>query len=171
MSRLVSNWWVALPSSLIAFIILASSCQIVDLKITKAFSDLSSIQTGLNLYALKEHRYPTDTEGLNALVPAVLLREGNDPWGTPYVYRSQGRFYVLYSAGADGEDNRGEGDDVTDSSKKYECDVYGVNCPPDGRLIAAWVALAVFLFSAVVGLLGGARWMFRFTSSIFASRR
>lgn len=80
---------------------------------------IQALETSLDLFDLDIGRYPTDQEGLNALVqrPAGLGRWNGpyvtkansliDPWGRPYVYRQateQGS-YVLYSLGPEG--NRG----------------------------------------------------------------
>jgi general secretion pathway protein G len=82
----------------------------------------------LDLYHLEVGRYPTDQEGLAALVdrppqaavwngPYLKNRESlTDPWGRPYLYRSPGQHgdYDLYSLGADGkEGGEGENRDVT----------------------------------------------------------
>ncbi len=61
---------------------------------------IESFKSSIDLYYLDTARYPTTSEGLNALVkkPSGIdgwngpyLRGGklpNDPWGRPYVYRS-----------------------------------------------------------------------------------
>lgn len=78
----------------------------------------------LDLYHLEVGRYPTDQEGLAALVqrppqaeawngPYLKNRESlTDPWGRAYLYRSPGQHgdYDLYSLGADGKEG-GEGED------------------------------------------------------------
>jgi general secretion pathway protein G len=98
-----------------------------------AKSDTAKIQVEklggvLDLYHLEVGSYPTDQEGLAALVqrptqaaiwngPYLKNRESlTDPWGRPYLYRFPGQHgdYDLYSLGADGKEG-GEGDnrDVT----------------------------------------------------------
>lgn len=86
----------------------------------KAKSDTAKVQiqalsSNLDLYRLDVGRYPSQDEGLVALVkpPASLdgwngpyvKREASliDPWGTPYVYRIPGEHgeYDLISLGAD----------------------------------------------------------------------
>lgn len=78
----------------------------------------------LDLYHLGVGQYPTQEEGLQALVeqppqtekwngPYLKNREALiDPWGNPYVYRIPGEHgeYDLYSLGADGKEG-GEGED------------------------------------------------------------
>lgn len=75
---------------------------------------IQSLGTSLDLFKLDVGSYPTDQEGLEALVrkPAGLdTWDGPyvskavsliDPWGRPYVYKRNGAGYVLYSRGPDG---------------------------------------------------------------------
>jgi general secretion pathway protein G len=84
-------------------------------KVKAARIQIQSFASALDLFYLDAGRYPSSAEGLNALVhPASgvaawngpYLRGGNvpnDPWGTPYVYRSPGEHgaYDLISFGAD----------------------------------------------------------------------
>ncbi len=78
----------------------------------------------LDLYRLEVGRYPTDSEGLEALLEAPpnavswngpYLKKAAalvDPWGEPYIYRRPGEHgeFDIYSLGADGQDG-GEGED------------------------------------------------------------
>ena len=78
----------------------------------------------LDLYRLQVGRYPSEDEGLNALMerPAdapnwdgPYLKKADaliDPWRRPYVYLFPGEHgeYDLYTLGADGADG-GEGED------------------------------------------------------------
>ena len=94
-----------------------------------AKSDTAKIQIEklagvLDLYRLELGRYPTDEEGLVALVEKPAQADGwngpylknrdalTDPWGKPYVYKSPGDHgeYDLYTLGADGKEG-GEGED------------------------------------------------------------
>ena len=94
-----------------------------------AKSDTAKIQIEklagvLDLYRLELGRYPTEEEGLVALVEKPAQADGwngpylknrdslTDPWGKPYVYKSPGEHgeYDLYTLGADGKDG-GEGED------------------------------------------------------------
>lgn len=82
----------------------------------------------LDLYHIEIGRYPTDQEGLVALVerpgqaavwngPYLKNRDSlTDPWGRPYLYRAPGQHgeYDLFSLGADGkEGGDGEARDIT----------------------------------------------------------
>jgi len=89
----------------------------------KAKADIRSVQSMLALFKTDTGRFPTTSEGLEALVTNPGLngysREGYldkspvDPWGTRYVYISPGlhsKNYDLESYGKDGEDGGGEDD-------------------------------------------------------------
>jgi general secretion pathway protein G len=80
--------------------------------------ELKSMATALDLFLLDEGRYPTQQEGLQALVtkpgdlanwngPYLKTGAGGvplDPWGHPYQYRYSGQSgdYDLFSNGPDG---------------------------------------------------------------------
>jgi general secretion pathway protein G len=81
----------------------------------------------IDLYRLEVGSYPSEQQGLKALVEAPsgvatwngpYLKKADalvDPWGRPYVYRFPGRHgdYDLYTLGADGRDGgEGENQDV-----------------------------------------------------------
>lgn len=89
---------------------------------------IQSLATNLDLFKLDVGRYPTQEEGLKALVerPAVAARWNGpyirkqdsllDPWGVPYVYRNPGQHgeFDLFSLGGDKvEGGEGENRDVT----------------------------------------------------------
>ncbi len=82
----------------------------------------------LDLYRLETGRYPTEDEGLRALVEKpvgverwngpYLKKEDSllDPWGNVYLYRFPGEHgeYDIYSLGSDGQEGGdGESSDVT----------------------------------------------------------
>lgn len=90
----------------------------------KAKADIRSVQSMLALFKTDTGRFPTTSEGLEALVTNPGLknysREGYldrapiDPWGTRYIYISPGlhsKDYDLESYGKDGEDG-GTDDDA-----------------------------------------------------------
>jgi len=92
-----------------------------------ASADIATLKTALGKFEMAAGRYPTESEGLQALVqrPSSLPESVNwqrgletrtvptDPWGNDYVYRrpSEGE-YELFSMGPDGrpdtEDDIGE---------------------------------------------------------------
>ncbi|WP_081944871.1 type II secretion system major pseudopilin GspG [Sphingopyxis sp. MWB1] len=87
--------------------------------VTKAKTDIATLETALEQYRLDNLTYPATTDGLNALVtpPPALpqperYRRGGyikklpaDPWGRPYHYQApgaNGKAFDLWSMGADG---------------------------------------------------------------------
>ncbi|MEO1251894.1 MAG: type II secretion system major pseudopilin GspG [Pseudomonadota bacterium] len=91
--------------------------------VRKAKIDIKLIEAALDQYRLDMFNYPTQQQGLDALIeaptnsagdyrPGGYLRGGAplDPWGNPYQYRFPGERGVvdIYSLGADGETG-GEG--------------------------------------------------------------
>lgn len=93
-------------------------------RVTAAKTDISSIMQALKLYKLDNHRYPTNEQGLDALVnrpsngpspsnwKSYMDKLPHDPWGQPYQYLNpgvKGEVDVL-SFGADGKSG-GEGFD------------------------------------------------------------
>lgn len=96
-----------------------------DARVTAARTDVNNLMQALKLYRLDNQRYPTNEQGLAALVakPAAspvppnwrryLDKLPNDPWGRPYQYLNpgvNGEIDVL-SLGADGQTG-GEGTDA-----------------------------------------------------------
>jgi len=86
--------------------------------------EIESLSSALDLYLLDVGKYPSQEEGLDALVqqPASVERWNgpylrkpeaiNDPWQRPYIYRIPGEHsqFDLYSLGADNAPG-GEGED------------------------------------------------------------
>ena len=88
---------------------------------------IQNVDAALQLFRLDVGRFPTQEEGLNALVAAPPTAPGwngpylqkaaalNDPWGNPYLYRIPGRHSEVdvYSLGSDrAEGGTGEAADV-----------------------------------------------------------
>ncbi len=83
-------------------------------QITAAQADIQNISKSLALYKLDNFRYPTTSEGLNALVSnpgsaknwnQYLANKPKDPWGNEYQYLSPGqknKDFDVWSNGADG---------------------------------------------------------------------
>lgn len=88
-----------------------------DARAVAARQDISSILQALKLYRLDSSRYPTVTQGLEALVTkpstepvpvnwkSYLDRMPKDPWGKPYLYLNPGARGEIdvFSLGADGQ--------------------------------------------------------------------
>ena len=98
----------------------------------KAKADIRTIQSMLATFKIDTGRFPTTSEGLQALVTNPGLenysREGyldrlpTDPWGNPYIYICPGfhsKDYDLESYGKDGEDG-GTDDDADIESWNLE---------------------------------------------------
>ena len=94
----------------------------------KAQADISVLEQAIETYRLDNLSFPTDQQGLQALVslPAGLAqperyRQGGyvrrlpeDPWGNPYQYRresARGGQFDVWSFGADGKEG-GDGNDA-----------------------------------------------------------
>lgn len=84
-------------------------------KLKAAQAQIELFGTALDQYRLDVGKYPTTSEGLDALRnrsgnarnwsgPYLKKDIPNDPWGRPYVYKSPGEHddYDLFSYGADG---------------------------------------------------------------------
>lgn len=83
----------------------------------RAAADIRSIESALALFKIDTGRFPTTSEGLDALVsnPGVkgyktdgyLKKLPSDPWGNSFIYISPGinnKDYDIESYGKDGED-------------------------------------------------------------------
>ena len=97
-------------------------------KVKAAKIQIESLESALDLYALDTGRYPSSSDGLNALMQrpggetswsGPYLKGNvvpNDPWGKPYIYRSPGQHgvYDIMSYGADGQEGgTGAATDIT----------------------------------------------------------
>ncbi len=103
-------------------------------RVQAARMQIKTLRTALHMYHADHNRYPTQQQGLEALVrrppggpaganypPEGYLDSRSvplDPWGNPYVYLSPGRRgepFEIISYGSDGEPG-GEGDAADISS-------------------------------------------------------
>ncbi len=77
----------------------------------KAKSDIRALSSAIKLYKLDNFKYPSGSDGLNALVSGgggnggYIDRLPNDPWGNKYQYSSPGQHmdFDIWSYGADGQ--------------------------------------------------------------------
>jgi len=75
-------------------------------QVQKVRGDITAIETAMEMYKLDNFSYPTEQEGLEALVASGIIKKMSlDPWGNPYEYRNPGeRSQIdIFSLGADGE--------------------------------------------------------------------
>lgn len=86
-------------------------------RITKAKTDILSIQNALDLYKLDNGAYPTTEQGLQALVTrpttdpippswnasGYLQSLPMDPWGVPYQYANDNDKVTIFSYGPSGK--------------------------------------------------------------------
>lgn len=95
-----------------------------DARKVAAKSDIASLMNALKLYNLDNMRYPTNQQGLDALVkkPTVspippsykdggyLDKLPNDPWGAPYQYQNPGKHgeVDVFTYGPDGQTSAGD---------------------------------------------------------------
>jgi general secretion pathway protein G len=94
-------------------------------RITRAKTDILTIEAALKMYRIDNSKYPTTEQGLEALVrkPAgtnlpkynsdgYLERLRKDPWSSPYqyLYPGQNGRFDIYSFGADGLQGGVEGE-------------------------------------------------------------
>ena len=97
-------------------------------KVKAAKIQIESLTSALDLYVLDTGQYPSNSEGLEALMqrPGSTTSWGGpylkgnvvpkDPWGRPYIYRSPGQHgtYDILSYGADGQEGgTGAAADIT----------------------------------------------------------
>jgi len=94
-------------------------------RVTAARADLQQIGNALELYRLDNGSYPSNDQGLAALVEepsgypeprkwspdGYVKRLPEDPWGEPYLYYSEDRTMDIYTFGADRKEG-GEGIDA-----------------------------------------------------------
>lgn len=100
-------------------VVLAVLPRLGDASITKAQADIAAYETALEFYRLDHFTYPSEQDGLEALVEApssvdpskypdeaYIQQLRDDPWGNPYVYRNPGENgpIDILSYGADGQE-------------------------------------------------------------------
>ncbi len=85
----------------------------------KAVSDIVALESALDMYKLDNNFYPTNEQGLNALVKrpsgfpepkgwrdnGYIRRLPTDPWGNQYLMQAPGEYgpVDIFSAGPDGQ--------------------------------------------------------------------
>lgn len=85
----------------------------------RAYADLARLQTGVIIYQLLTEEHPSSLDDLLGEVDGQPLLDNpgagvpNDPWGNAYIYRQITNGFMLYSVGPNGQDEGGQGDDVS----------------------------------------------------------
>ena len=116
---------VAILAVLAALIVPKVMSRPDEARVVAARQDIASLLQALKLYRLDNGRYPTNEQGLQALVtrPTADPQPGNwktyldrlpkDPWGKPYQFLNPGVHGEIdvFSYGADGKAG-GEGNDA-----------------------------------------------------------
>jgi general secretion pathway protein G len=116
---------------IVVLVILALLAAVVVPNITKHLADsktkiariqITELESALQLFAFDVGRYPTNAEGLQALVSnpgnveswkGPYVKSGTlpmDPWDKPYIYRSPGNHsneFDLYTLGPSGTEGQG----------------------------------------------------------------
>ena len=96
-------------------------------------ASIANIKSALRMFEVTFDRFPTTDEGLDALINPPQSSNGEehepfldsdvvptDGWGQPFRYRTPGLYnksYDLWSIGANGIDEDGNGDDITSWTK------------------------------------------------------
>jgi general secretion pathway protein G len=117
---------VVILGILAAFVVPQIMSRPDEAKMVKAQQDVIRLESALDLYRLDNGQYPSQAQGLAALVQkpsmppvpthynasAYLKRLPKDPWGHDYQYRNPGIYgdVDVFSLGADGREG-GEGVD------------------------------------------------------------
>ena len=101
-------------------------------KVTAASTTIANLETSLDAFEMDNDRFPTNSEGLKALVIKPSNADGwkqpyiksvsKDPWGNEYIYKYPGQYnkysFDLSSAGPDGQ--TGNDDDIKNwTEEKY----------------------------------------------------
>ncbi|MCY4443932.1 MAG: type II secretion system major pseudopilin GspG [Proteobacteria bacterium] len=104
---------VALLGSLMVYLVSNLTGVSDSAKVDQAGLAMGQIGQSLNLYRIHNNRYPTNEQGLSALItnpgidtwrhPYIDSQDKlKDPWGNPFNYESSGREYRITSNGVDG---------------------------------------------------------------------
>ena len=111
--------------SLIAILATSVQGRLKASKIKTAKIQMAEMGKSLDMYFTDCNQYPTNEEGLQALVQApsscsnwgpdpYMKKVSKDPWGGDYIYESTGNNYVLKSLGSDHrEGGTGDAQDIS----------------------------------------------------------
>ena len=119
---------LAILASLIGVLASQINSRMKKAKINQAKIQIGELGKALDMYYTDCNAYPSSAEGLQALVtqPSNCAQWGpdsyvkkmpKDPWGTDFIYESQGNTYNLISLGADKKEG-GSGENADISSQE-----------------------------------------------------
>lgn len=106
---------VAIVGLLIGLVGTGAIRQLQNSRVSAAEAQIAQLRSALDIFLIETGRYPTEQEGLNALIadPTTVpgwagpyLRDGNlpaDPWGGAYRYALEDGQVSVTSLGADGQ--------------------------------------------------------------------
>jgi hypothetical protein len=130
-----------------------------DLRIKAEVYTLNDLNLAVAVFRRERGAPPASIEHLYR-EKYIMGPAATDQWGHLRVYRQRADGQAqIYSAGANGKDEEGGGDDVVVGPKTYSCQDYGVNCP---RSLSEWgkiSILAVALCSALALVLETIAWI------------
>lgn len=125
--------------------------------LTHTSLEIKTISEMIAMNAKESHRIPSNSEELK-----VVAKESSekayfplDHWSHPYVYKvlnANAHQFVVYSAGPDGIDNGGEGDDVVGGSKNYKCELYHSCLDAEDYANRVFSFAAAFILLTWIGL-------------------
>ncbi|WP_341367778.1 type II secretion system major pseudopilin GspG [Yoonia sp. BS5-3] len=104
---------VAIVGLLIGVVGPAAMRQLQSSRVTTAEAQIVQLRSALDIFLIETGRYPSEQEGLDALVDNAgnvpgwngpYLRDGNlpvDPWGVPFIYALEDGQVRITSLGAD----------------------------------------------------------------------
>jgi len=147
----------------------------------KTKNDVSALNQAIELYKLDNHRYPSENEGLIALLKNeksntdlnYIKRLPPDSWGSAYIYKLTKKGFKVYSSGPNKIDEGGLGDDVVSWKKEYRCEDFNDCMLPTEKLAFFMFPISLFLsvLSALVLLIMGIKYMYINSRITSASRR
>jgi type II secretion system (T2SS) protein G len=88
--------------------------------VSRTHAELARLQTGIIIYQILNDQYPANLDQLlessedgQPYIDAPQAGLRNDGWGNGFIYHPTGNEFMLYSVGPNGQDEGGQGDDVT----------------------------------------------------------
>lgn len=131
--------------------------------LAKTRAEINMAGQAVSSYAQGHRHVPNDAEGLklltektaNGSAPSYLKEVPMDSWGHPLIYKlldARTQKFMIYSAGPDGIDNGGAGDDVIAGMKNYQCGLYGSCLTAKDYVYQAFVIAALLTLLASIGV-------------------